>query len=54
VIQARVFLTDVANFGAMNHVYKTYFTEPYPARTTVYVTLPAGMLVEIDVLAVLE
>ncbi|WP_371812951.1 hypothetical protein [Saccharopolyspora sp. ASAGF58] len=28
--------------------------EPFPARTTVYVGLPAGLLVEIDALAVLE
>lgn len=27
---------------------------PFPARTTVYVTLPPGMLVEIDALAVLS
>jgi 2-iminobutanoate/2-iminopropanoate deaminase len=54
VIQVRVFLTDLKNFAAMNSVYAEYFTDPYPARTTVYVQLPPGMLVEIDALAVLE
>jgi enamine deaminase RidA (YjgF/YER057c/UK114 family) len=29
-------------------------TEPYSARTTVYVGLPAGLLVEIDALAVVD
>ena len=53
VISVRVFLTDPGQFGEMNEVYREFFTEPYPARTTVYVGLPAGLLVEIDALAVL-
>ncbi|PZS37417.1 MAG: reactive intermediate/imine deaminase [Pseudonocardiales bacterium] len=53
VAQVRVYLTDTADFAAMNDVYRTYFSEPFPVRTTVYVTLPAGMLVEIDAHAVL-
>ena len=36
----------------MNEVYKTYFTEPYPARTTIGVAaLPLGARVEIDLVA---
>lgn len=54
VVQVRVFLTDPAQFAEMNEVYQTFFDAPYPARTTVYVTLPAGLLVEIDVLAVVD
>lgn len=27
-----VWLQDLSDFGAMNDVYKTYFTEPYPTR----------------------
>ena len=38
----------------MNDAYRRVFQEPYPARTTVYLTLPAGMLIEADALAVLE
>jgi 2-iminobutanoate/2-iminopropanoate deaminase len=53
VAQVRVYLTDVAHFAEMNQAYRGYFEEPFPARTTVYVGLPAGMLVEIDALAVL-
>ena len=53
VISVRVFLTDPAQFDEMNAAYGPFFTEPYPARTTVFVELPPGLLVEIDALAVL-
>jgi 2-iminobutanoate/2-iminopropanoate deaminase len=36
----------------MNSVLNEFLTEPYPARTTVYVELPPDMLVEVDALAV--
>jgi 2-iminobutanoate/2-iminopropanoate deaminase len=52
VIRIGVYLTDTADFAAMNDVYRELFSPPYPARTTVYVGLPAGLRVEIDVLAV--
>jgi len=54
VISVRVFLTDVAHFDAMNDVYREFFTDPYPARSTIYVGLPQGLLVEIDAMAVLS
>jgi reactive intermediate/imine deaminase len=54
VITMRVFLTDVSHFGEMNAAYAEAFGEPYPTRTTVYVGLPEGLLVEIDALAVVE
>ena len=58
VMMIRVYLTDVDHFAEMNGIYNTYFeeqglTQPPAARTTVYVGLPAGLLVEIDALAVL-
>lgn len=56
VVMMRVYLTDTAHFAGMNAVYNEWFSAlegPYPARTTVYVGLPAGLLVEIDALAVL-
>ena len=53
VVKTTVFLSDMANFGAMNEVYATVFTEPYPARSAVAVReLPNGVLVEIEVIAV--
>jgi reactive intermediate/imine deaminase len=53
VLMMRVHLTDPAHFAGFNEVYNALVAEPYPARTTVYVGLPAGLLVEIDALAVL-
>ena len=54
VIMLRVYLTDTSHFAEMNQAYGEFVKEPYPARTTVYVGLPAGLLVEIDALAVIE
>lgn len=51
VLHVRVYLTHPDQFAEMNAVYGAFFDEPYPARTTVYVTLPEGLLVEIDALA---
>ena len=54
VVKTTVYLSDMANFAAMNEVYATFFKEPYPARSAVAVkTLPKGALVEIEVLAAL-
>jgi 2-iminobutanoate/2-iminopropanoate deaminase len=52
VLTVRVFLTDTSQFDEMNAMYAEAFHAPYPTRTTVYVGLPAGLLVEIDALAV--
>lgn len=54
VIMFRVYLTDVAHFAEMNAVYEEFLSDPYPARTTVYVGLPKNLLVEIDALAVVD
>jgi 2-iminobutanoate/2-iminopropanoate deaminase len=52
VVKTTVFLTDLANFAAMNAVYAKYFTEPFPARSTIQVAgLPRGSQVEIEVTA---
>ena len=51
-VKVTVFLTDLANFAAMNAVYAKYFTEPFPARSTIQVAgLPRGSQVEIEVTA---
>jgi len=42
----------LANFAAMNAVYSKYFSEPYPARSTIQVAgLPRGSQVEIEIIA---
>jgi 2-iminobutanoate/2-iminopropanoate deaminase len=53
VLSVEVFLTDQDDFAGMNAVYADFFAEPYPARTTTYVGLRPGVLVEISALAVL-
>jgi 2-iminobutanoate/2-iminopropanoate deaminase len=52
VVKTTVFLADMADFGAMNEVYASYFSTPFPARSAVAVkTLPKGALVEIECIA---
>lgn len=54
VVMLRVYLTDPAHLAELNEAYATAVGEPFPARTTVYMPLPPGMLVEVDALAVLD
>lgn len=52
VVKSTVFLTNLADFAAMNEVYAKYFTTDFPARSTVQVAaLPRGANVEIEVIA---
>lgn len=52
VVKTTVFLADMGDFAAMNAVYATFFSEPFPARSAVAVkTLPKGALVEIECIA---
>lgn len=55
VLKTTVFLSDMNNFGAMNEVYATFFTEgSFPARSAVEVArLPKNALVEIEAIAAL-
>ena len=52
IVSVRVFLTDAAHFDEMNAAYAEVLSAPYPSRTTVYVGLRGGLLVEVDALAV--
>lgn len=52
VIRVGVYLTDMADFAAMNEVYLKYLRPPFPARTTVGVAaLPMGARIELDLIA---
>jgi 2-iminobutanoate/2-iminopropanoate deaminase len=49
VIRVGVYLTDMADFAAMNEAYRQHFGDPYPARTAIGVAaLPLGARVEMD------
>lgn len=53
VVKTTIFLKDLGDFEVVNKTYAEYFTEPYPARSTVEVSkLPKGARIEIDLIAV--
>lgn len=53
VIKTTIFVTDLADFAAINQVYGSFFEVDPPARSTVQVAaLPLGAQVEIEVVAV--
>jgi len=54
VVRVTVYLTAQADFEAMNQVYRRYFKEPYPARSTLIVAGLANPAyrIEIDIIAV--
>ena len=55
VVKTTIFLTDIADFAAVNAVYATAFPERPPARSTVQVAaLPLGALVEIEAVALVR
>jgi len=52
VVRTTVYLADMNDLAAMNQVYGTCFSEPYPARATVQVArLPRDVRIEIDAIA---
>lgn len=52
VVKSTVFLTNLGDFAGMNEIYSQYFTENFPARSTIQVAaLPKAANVEIEVIA---
>lgn len=55
VVRVGIYLTDLANFAAVNAVMAEYFQQPYPARSTIEVKgLPRASQVEVDMIAVID
>ena len=55
VVKVTVWLTDTANFAAMNEVYRRWFDEPRPVRACVRADLMGqNLLVEIEATAVVD
>jgi len=55
VVKTSIFLSDMNNFGKVNEVYGSYFSDNFPARETVQVSrLPKDVNVEISVIAALN
>ena len=54
VVRTTVYLTDLAEFAAMNRIYESFVAAPPPARSTVQVArLPRDARVEIDLIAMI-
>ncbi|MBI5651198.1 MAG: hypothetical protein HZC40_12250 [Chloroflexi bacterium] len=51
VVKTTVFIADLGLFARMNAVYAEFFATDAPARSTVQVGLPPGMLLEIECIA---
>ena len=52
VVKCNVYLRDINDFAVMNEVYETFFSAPFPARTTIQAgALPGGIAVEIECIA---
>ena len=49
VVKLTIFMVDLGEFGKVNEIMATYFSQPYPARSTVQVAaLPRGSRVEVE------
>lgn len=52
VVKTTMYLATMDEFPLVNTIYERYFTQPYPARSTVAAAgLPKGARIEIDVVA---
>lgn len=52
VLKTTIFMTDLSDFQVVNEIYGQYFSEPFPARSTIQVAkLPMGALIEIELVA---
>ena len=55
IVRVGIYVTDLANFAAVNAVMAEYFQSPYPARSTIEVSgLPKAAHVEVDAVMVLD
>ena len=52
LIMVRAYLQHSEDIPLYNKLYREFFTEPYPARTTLTECLPPGLLFEIDAVGV--
>ena len=51
VVKTTVFLADINEYAAMNTLYAEFFPNLPPARSTPVVTLPKGLLMSIECIA---
>lgn len=51
IVMVRGYVQNPADLPLYNRLYRDYFSEPFPARTTIVNCLPEGLLFEIDCVA---
>lgn len=52
IVRCGIFLADIADFGVVNEIYASRFSDAPPARSTIQAgALPGGFLVEIEAVA---
>lgn len=51
VVQVRAYLSDREDWDEHNRIYREYFSEPFPARTTLVGCLGDSVKYEVDVVA---
>jgi 2-iminobutanoate/2-iminopropanoate deaminase len=52
VVQTRNYVRDPANLARYNELYREYFSEPFPTRTTITNCLPPTLQYEVECVAV--
>ena len=51
VVKTTVFLQSQSDFAVMNNIYKEYFSEPWPTRSTIQCELMIDIRIEIEAIA---
>lgn len=54
IVKVGCFVRRDEDLAEYNQLYRTYFLEPFPARTTITNCLPSSLLFEIDCVAVIK
>lgn len=54
IVKLTIYLTDLTYFSVVNDIMTRFFSEPYPARTTIQVpALPKAAQIEIDAIMII-
>jgi 2-iminobutanoate/2-iminopropanoate deaminase len=52
IVKTTIYMTDIAQFGAVNEVYAEFFAEKLPARSVIEASaLPKGALIAVEAVA---
>lgn len=55
IVKLTIYLTDLNGFPLVNEIMKTFFKEPYPARSTIQISaLPKAAQIEIEAIMVVD